>query len=200
MTSESIFAGVIAIADALRAAQTPFAVVGGLAIAVRGEPRFTRDVDVVVVAMNDAEMEALVFALGARGYRTVTLVEHESRARLSTARLAAPGGLIVDLIAATCGIEREIVERAGPVRLGSAGELPVARAEELLAMKVLSMSDRRPLDRSDAINLVLVNAALDLEAVRSNLELILSRGFDRGEPLVEKLESVLAAAREQQRS
>jgi hypothetical protein len=189
----------MSIAAALRAVQRPFAVVGGLAISVRGEPRFTRDVDVVVVAKDDADMEMLVFGLANQGYRTVALVEHESRARLSTVRLSAPGGLIVDLIAATCGIEREIVERAGPVKLGSAGELPVARAEELLAMKVLSMSDRRPLDRSDAVNLVLVNPSLDLEAVRSNVELISSRGFDRGEPLVDKLASVLTAALEQQR-
>lgn len=196
MTSESIFAGLVSIAEALRAAQRPFAVVGGLAISVRGEPRFTRDVGVVVVAKDDADMEALVYGLATRGYRTVALVEHESRARLSTVRLSTPSGLIVDLIAATCGIEREIVERAGAVKLGSAGELPVARAEELLAMKVLSMSDRRPLDRSDAINLVLVNPTLDLEAVRSNVELISSRGFDRGEPLVEKLESVLVSARQ----
>jgi hypothetical protein len=38
----------MSIAAALRAVQRPFAVVGGLAISVRGEPRFTRDVDVAV--------------------------------------------------------------------------------------------------------------------------------------------------------
>lgn len=55
-------------------------------------------------------------------------------------------------------------------------------------MKVLSMSERRPLDKVDAINLVLVNGDLDLDAVRANLRLILERGFDRGENLLEKLD------------
>ncbi len=91
---------------------------------------------------NGREMETLVFDLCAVGYRTVALVEQEARLRPSTARLAAPGGLIVDLIAATCGIEHEIVERAQPVVVATAGEIPVARAEELLAMKVLAMSER----------------------------------------------------------
>lgn len=197
MTSESLFVALRSIAEALRAAGKSFAVVGGLAISVRGEPRFTRDVDVVVLVTGDPELETLVFDLAARGYRPVALVEHEARLRLSTARLAAPGGLIVDLIAATCGIEPEIVERAQPVAVAAAGELPVARPEELLAMKVLSMSERRPLDRVDAVNLVLVNTDLDLDAVRSNLRLILERGFDRGEDLMAKLETVLAAARNQ---
>lgn len=200
MTNDSIFTGLRSIADALRAAKRAFAVVGGLAVSVRGEPRFTRDVDVVVVVLNDRDMETLVFDLGALGYRTVALVEHESRLRLSTARLATPAGLIVDLIAATCGIEQEIVERAQPVRIAAAGDLPVARAEELLAMKVLSMSERRPQDRMDAVNLVLVNPALDLEVVRANLGLIVARGFDRGENLASRLDSVLTAAREQQAS
>jgi hypothetical protein len=197
VTSESIFEALRSIAAALRVLRRPFAVVGGMAVAVRGEPRFTRDVDVAVAIASDVEIEGLVFELTARGYRTVALVEHGARNRLSTARLAAPGGMIVDLIAATCGIEQEIVERALPVALEGAGELPVARAEELLAMKVLSMTERRPLDRVDAISLVLTNPDLDLQVVRANLQLILERGFDRGEKLIDKLDAVLAAAEAQ---
>jgi hypothetical protein len=102
----------MSIAAALRAVQRPFAVVGGLAISVRGEPRFTRDVDVVVVAKDDADMEMLVFGLANQGYRTVALVEHESRARLSTVRLSAPGGLIVDLPRATAAPQLRRTEDA----------------------------------------------------------------------------------------
>lgn len=194
MTSDSIFDGLRSIAAALVELKRPFAIVGGMAVAVRGEPRFTGDIDVAVAVSTDVEMEALVFELTARGYRTIALVEHEARSRLSTARLAAPGGLIVDLIAATCGIEREIVSRAQPVVVNAAGALPVARAEELLAMKVLSSTDRRPLDRTDAIGLVVANPSMDLDGVRQNLQLIVERGFDRGEKLFEKLASILDAA------
>lgn len=50
--------------DALNAA---WALVGGLALAARVEPRFTRDVDVVVAVRSDDDAETLVFDLSARG-------------------------------------------------------------------------------------------------------------------------------------
>ncbi len=75
------------------------------------------------------------------------------------------------------------------------GELPVARAEELLAMKVLSMTDKRPQDRIDAVGLLLVNDDLDLQAVRDNLREIARRGYDRDQDLSAKLDAVIDAAR-----
>lgn len=83
----------------------------------------------------------------------------------ATARLQSPLGFVVDLIAASCGIEQEVVERATVVDLPGVGPLPVARTEELLAMKVLSMSERRLQDRIDARNLILYGENLDLAAL-----------------------------------
>ncbi len=181
---------------ALRGANVRFALAGGLAVAVRGEPRFTADVDLVVAVANDCAMEALVFQLRDAGFRVVALVEHEARGRLATARLASPLGPVVDLIAATCGIEAEIVERATDVVIPDIGPLAVARAEELLAMKVLSMTDRRPQDRMDAIGILLVTAdQLDLDVVVDNLRRITDRGYHRDQDLVRKLDDALAAAR-----
>lgn len=50
--------------------QTGFrwALVGGLAVSVRARPRFTNDIDLGVAVANDAEAEALIFALS-RSYR-----------------------------------------------------------------------------------------------------------------------------------
>ena len=77
-------------------------------------------------------------------------------------------GFIVDLIAASCGIEQEVVERATLVELPDVGLLPVARSEELLAMKILSISDRRLQDRIDARNIVLYADNLrNLQLVRN---------------------------------
>ena len=45
------------------------ALVGGLAVAVRTEPRFTRDADVAVSVADDGEAEALIRELHAVGYR-----------------------------------------------------------------------------------------------------------------------------------
>ncbi len=71
----------------------------------------------------------------------------------------------------------------------------VAQAEELLAMKVLSMDSRRLQDRIDAVRLLEVNRDLDLRRVRDNLRLIDARGFGRRQDLTAKLEDVLASVR-----
>ena len=177
-------------AEQLRRLGVPFALVGGLAVSLRAEVRFTRDVDIAVRVENDAMLESLVRDLASVGYRAVTVVEHVERKRLATVRLASRLGIVVDLIAASCGIEAEVVARATPVQLDS-GALPVARAEELLSMKVLSMTEHRLQDRIDALNLLLVNEGLDLNAVRENLRAIHDRGYARDQDLEAKLETLI---------
>ena len=162
-------------------------------MSVRSEVRFTRDVDLAVAVSTDGEMEALVRNLASAGYRSVAIVEHEVRQRLATARLESPSGLLVDLLAASCGIESEVVARANLVPIESVGDIPVARAEELLAMKILSMTEQRLQDRLDAINLVLTNPSMQLAEVRELLAVITTRGFDRGQDLAHKLEELIAA-------
>ncbi len=175
----------------LRELGSRFALVGGLAVSVRAEVRFTRDVDLAVVVADDSQAEALVFELKNRGYRPVALVEHDTQGRLATARILSKRGVKVDLLFASSGIEHEIVDRSGLVHLSAVGDLPVARAEELLAMKVLSMTDQRLQDRLDARHLLQYNPDLDLAATRSDLELIAARGFARGQDLQQKLEHLM---------
>jgi hypothetical protein len=120
----------------------------------------------------------------------VAVVEHETQERLSTARLMSPEGVKVDLLFASSGIEAETVRRAEVVELPNVGSVPVARAEELLALKVLSMTDARLQDRLDAQRLLACNPGLDLGAVRDDLRLIRDRGYDRGQDLEAKLASL----------
>jgi hypothetical protein len=168
-----------------------FALVGGLAVSVRAEVRFTRDVDLAVAVDNDTEAESLVYALKSRGYTTVASVEHESQSRLATIRLRSPHGVKVDLLFASSGIEAETIARATIVALPSVGAVPIARAEELLSLKVLSMTDERLQDRIDARNLLRVNVDLDLDCVRDNLRLIAERGYARKQDLSAKLTTLL---------
>lgn len=65
----------------------PFALVGGLAVSVRTEPRFTRDVDLAVAVTGDAEAEALIHRLRTTGYRIDTVVERQAAGGMATARL-----------------------------------------------------------------------------------------------------------------
>ena len=177
---------------ALSKAGVRFALVGGLAASVRAEVRFTRDIDLAVAVSDDTEAEALVLALHGSGYRPVASVEHDTRGRLATVRLLAQSGIKVDLLFAASGIEQETVQRATVVRLPLVGEMAVARAEELLAMKILSMADRRLQDRLDAQHLLERGPGVDLGCVRDNLRLIATRGYDRGLDLEARLDSLLA--------
>jgi hypothetical protein len=180
-----------AIAAELTALGRPFAVVGGFGVSLRGEVRFTRDVDLAVAATDDRDVEGLVRELRARRYEVIALVEHDERARIATVRLRSPSGITVDLLTASSGIEPEIVARSTGVSIEGIGIVPVARAEELLAMKVLSMDDRRLQDHIDAGKLLALNRELDLPGVRANLRLIEERGFHRQQDLGRKLQALL---------
>jgi hypothetical protein len=180
-----------AIRDELARRGRRFALVGGLAVSVRAEVRFTRDVDLVVLVANDSEAESLIYDLRSAGYSAVASVEHETQHRLSTIRLMSPSRVKVDLLFASSGIENEIVDGATPVDLGTAGTVPVASAEELLAMKILSMTDARLQDRIDAQRLLQFTPALDVSRVRERLARITSRGYAREQDLEAKLSVVL---------
>ncbi len=171
--------------------RAPFALVGGLAVSLRGEVRFTRDIDLAVQCPTDRDTERLAADLAASGYEIAALVEHDVRERLSTVRLRSRSKIYVDLLAASSGIEAEIIASSTHVDLPHVGPLLVASATDLLATKVLAMSDARPQDRIDARGLLLTNPSLDVEAVRARLALIRQRGFDRDEDLDAKLDAVL---------
>lgn len=177
------------IVKALRRRGRRFALVGGLAVSIRSEVRFTRDVDIAIVALTDAEVEALIRELRVDGYTPVAVVEHETTKRIATVRLASKTGVVVDLLIASSGVEAEIVERSTTVSFDLVGLVPVAAPEELLAMKVLSMTDARLQDRIDALNLLAV-PGLDLERVRSLLHLIRDRGYARKQDLDAKLAAI----------
>ena len=99
--------------EELRRGRLRFALVGGLAVSVRTEPRFTRDIDLVISVGDDAESERAVAAFLGRGYRLVSQLEQEATGRLAAVRLESPSGPgegpVLDLLFASSGIEPEIV-------------------------------------------------------------------------------------------
>lgn len=170
-----------------------WALVGGIAVSVRTEPRFTRDVDLAVAVEDDARAEAVVALLGAEGYRIEAIVEQEASGRMATVRVrreVAGEEPFVDLLFASSGIEDEIVACAELLEVLPEVTLPVARPEHLLATKILAADDSRPQDRADALAL---SRTLDRDGIaraRHALELIDQRGFSRGRDLAAALASV----------
>ncbi len=170
----------------------PFALVGGLAVSVRAEPRLTRDVDFAVSVPDDAAAEAVVSTLRQRGYAVRTVLEHRS-GRLATARLASPGasGVLVDLLFFSSGVEGEIVASAESLVIAGTLVAPVATGAHLLAMKVLAEEARgRPNDHDDILAL-LAEPATDRAAARDLLDLIHARGLSRGKDLHARLDHFL---------
>lgn len=104
--------------EELRVIGVPWALVGGLAVAVRAEPRFTRDVDLAVAVADDRAAETLLCAMQGRGYRVLALVEQDRMGRLATARLSHPRegdpGVVLDLLLASSGVEPEIADAEPP--------------------------------------------------------------------------------------
>lgn len=176
----------------LRDRNQAWALIGGIAVSVRSEPRFTRDLDLAVAVADDREAEALVHGLLAAGFRALAIVEQEATHRLATARLAPSGdippGLMLDLLFASSGIEAEICAEAELLEVFPGSFVPVARIHHLLALKVLSRDDQtRPQDAVDLRQLMSVAHASDLTGALDAVRLIQARGFHRSRDLVQAL-------------
>ena len=169
-----------------------FALVGGLAVSVRTEPRFTRDADVAVAVADDPAAEALIHTLRRRGYAIAAIVEQEAVGRLATVRLtrsSEPEPPVVDLLFASSGIEREIVADAEPIEVIRNLTIPVARTGHLIALKILSRDDvRRPQDLVDLRALLRVASPPELSLTRQSLSLISERGYHRGRDLMAEMD------------
>ncbi len=171
----------------LRSLGSPHAVVGGLAVSVRAEPRMTRDADLAVAVADDREAEALVRGLVDRGYAMVAAIEQEATGRLATVRLGhgSASGVVVDLLFASCGIEPEIVAAAEPISVVQGLVLPVATVGHLIVMKLLARDDRRrPIDSDDLRSLRDVALDGDWILARDAARLVSQRGYARGRDLV----------------
>lgn len=111
-----LLAALQGIAEILDELGQPWALIGGLAVSARVEPRFTRDIDVAVAVTDDAQAEQLVRKLSSRGFTILALLEQEAVRRLATVRLVPPGesaaGIVVDLLFASSGIEPELAAEA----------------------------------------------------------------------------------------
>ena len=184
-------------AEGLRETRLRWAVVGGLAVSARAEPRTTRDVDLAVAVDGDAEAEATLYRLQNHGFVVVSVVEQAARHRLATARLRSSDqrirGILVDLLFASSGIESELVERAEEIEIVPGLSVPVARIGHLLALKALARNDRdRPQDLDDIRALLREATIEDVDEARGAVRLIEERGFARGRRLSEELEALVA--------
>lgn len=176
------------------------ALVGGLAVSARAEPRFTRDMDFAVSVADDREAEHVVFLLRERGYRVRAVLENQLTGRLATVRLLPPHhedeDALTDLLFGSLGIEAEVVAGATPLDVLPGMSLPVSSIGHLIAMKLLSHdAERRPRDAEDLLSLLQIASADHLGETRTAIRLITERNFHRGKDLTAELASFLRRAK-----
>ena len=178
--------------DTLGRAGARFALVGGLAVAARAEPRLTRDADLAVAVGSDAEAESVVRSMVTEEFRVVATLEHERSRRLAAVRVTRAStdlSTVTDLLFASSGIEPEIVSSADDIEIVPGLTLPVATVGHLIATKLLARDDRRrPADADDLARLAAAAGSGDWEHAAAAVLLIQQRGFDRGRDLVSALE------------
>lgn len=136
------------------------ALVGGLAVSLRGQPRMTVDVDLVVHA-DVADALGLVSELSQTTFDPLFpgVEEVVTKAFILPLRHRRTG-IRVDLAIGISGFERNAISRATRMAIGAAN-VPVVTIEDLLVMKALA---GRPQDEEDIRGIVaLHNNSIDWE-------------------------------------
>lgn len=160
--------------EELNAIDLRFALVGGLAVGARGEPRVTRDIDFVVPSEDDAAAEQIIFAVQRRGFTVRAVFEREGN-RISTVRFTHPiaPDVFIDFLMSNSRVEAEITQAASMETVAGGVMCLVAQSAHLLAMKVLA---NRKKDQPDLQQLVEAATAKDLAASQKTLQLMQQRG------------------------
>lgn len=124
------------------------------------------------------------------------MIEQDAAGRLATVRLVLgrdPGGIVVDVLFASSGIEPEVTAGAGAVELVRGLVVPVAQVGHLIALKLLARDDEtRPQDRADLRALLDAADNSDLKVADDAVGLISARGYARGRDLAAALAALLA--------
>jgi len=125
---------------------------GGLAVSLRGQPRLTADVDIVIAADLERALE-LARNLTRSPFRALfDEVEDVIVTSFLLPLRHRTTNVKVDIAIGMTGFEHEVVARAKTLLVGDCN-IAVASAEDLLIMKVLA---GRPQDEQDLQGLVVV--------------------------------------------
>lgn len=174
LPSDRIIGEVLAIFDLLGCR---FALVGGLAVSIRSDRRFTKDIDFSVLVATDKEAEQIIYRFQSSGFIVTSLLENKKLNRISTIRLQTPEASNTDpdfdLLFFASGIEDLITHHADILPIIPHKKGPVATIGHLIAMKTLSFDEiKRPQDLIDIGNLLRIATEKDLFLAREAVKKI----------------------------
>ncbi len=140
--------------------QVSYAMIGGLAASLRGEPRVTADVDLVLGVDVDRALELVVNLQGTPFQPLFSGVEEVVRKAFILPLRHTVTGVKVDMAIGLSGFERQVIARAEQTRVADC-EVALATAEDLVVMKLLA---GRPRDLQDVHGIAMVQGeGLDWE-------------------------------------
>lgn len=144
----------------IKASRLRAAIIGGVAASLRGKPRLTKDIDVVVL---DATADELIESGATFGFapRVSDATDFAQRTRVLLLRYM-PGNVDVDLSLGALPFEEEVIERSTEVDVGRL-LIRIATAEDLVIMKAVAGRAR---DFADIEGIVAVRHDLDVERIR----------------------------------
>lgn len=118
-------------------------VIGGLAVAIWGEPRLTRDVDLKVLLHRD-QARLLVSALPG-GFRCLADQPEETLRRVGFLFVQDAAGIRIDFLLAETGFDLEAISRKSQIEM-MGKNIAVCTPEDLIIYKMIST---RPRDHED---------------------------------------------------
>jgi hypothetical protein len=154
----------VEVASLLEEIGLPYMLIGGLAVALWGEPRATLDVD-VSVWVEPQHFDEAVQTIAGRFRTLPDALEFARRTRVLPVVTAQ--GIRADIVFSALDEERRMMERARVKRVGTV-DVRVASVEDLIWMKLMS---ERPKDQQDARQLIHhFRATLDRKYLDPKLE------------------------------
>ncbi len=132
------------VAAALDACGLPYVLIGGLAVAVLGEPRSTLDVAVSVWTEPDG-LDEVVKCLS-RHHRALPPKPAEFVRERRVLPVVTTSGVRADIVFSLLAVEQETIRRGVPKQVAGR-EIRVASVEDMLLMKLVSEREK---DQADA--------------------------------------------------
>lgn len=186
MSEEVDFSSLLAqIGIALASAKIPYALIGGIAVVLRGYDRTTKDIDILVIEADD-RLEDLISELSKQGIKPRIHDGLEFAKRHRILLLSSSDGTPIDLSLGALPFEVEAVSNAPLEKVAEGLRLPISRVEDLVIMKAVANRDR---DWDDIRRLCEIHTSLEvvriMETVRGYADLL-----DQPE-IVERLSAIL---------
>lgn len=144
-------------------ARVPGIIIGGLAVALHGRPRATRDVDAVIL-LDEARWPGFL-ALAKPHRFTARIDDPLAFARRSRVFLLRhiPSQIDVDMSVGSLPFEREAIEHAAVAKVGRL-TVPLVTVEDLIVFKAIPHRDR---DLIDIEGLLEIHPHVNQERIRS---------------------------------